>query len=52
MSTSSFVRPKRSMLDCLKTAYEKGSERGGIYLDKPCAFLEDSFDDVLNFCGL
>jgi hypothetical protein len=40
------------MLDCLKTAYEKGSERGGKYLDKPCAFLEDSFDDVLNFCGL
>jgi hypothetical protein len=40
------------MLDCLKTSYEKGGERGGGYLDLLGALLEDSFDGVLNFCGL
>jgi hypothetical protein len=40
------------MLDCLKTFYEKGGERGGRYLDELGALLEDSFDGVLNFCGL
>jgi hypothetical protein len=40
------------MLDSLKTSYEKGDERGGRYLDKLGALLEDSFDGVLNFCGL
>ena len=40
------------MLDCLRTFMKRVVECGGKYVDELRAFLEDSFDGVLNLGGL